>query len=107
LARGSPLSHRRAPDVPVYYLSITPTRARWRHWPIAQEANRLVEQYTLTEARVRFIDLTAAILGPDGQPDRTLYRIDRLHPNKKDYAAWAAVIKPILEADLRQSITNC
>ena len=41
------------------------------------------------------------ILGPDGKPDRSLYRIDRLHPNQKGYAVWAAMIKPILLADLK------
>ena len=44
--------------------------------------------------------MTDMILGPDGKPDRDLFRIDRLHPNKKGYAKWAATIKPILQADL-------
>jgi len=44
--------------------------------------------------------MTDTILGPDGKPDRDLFRIDRLHPNKKGYAKWTATIKPILQADL-------
>ncbi len=89
------------PDTPIYYLSITPTPSRWKHWPIVQEANRLVRAHTATDPRLRFIDLTGVILGPDGKPDRSLYRIDRLHPNKKGYAVWTAVIKPILLDDLK------
>jgi lysophospholipase L1-like esterase len=73
---------------------------RWQYWPIVQEANRLIRAATETDARLHFIDLTGAILGPDGKPDRSLFRSDRLHPNKKGYQRWVAVIKPVLEADL-------
>jgi lysophospholipase L1-like esterase len=93
--------HAALPDMPIYYLSITPTPSRWKHWPIAQETNRLICAHTVTDPRLRFIDLTGVILGPDGKPDRSLYRIDRLHPNQKGYAVWAAMIKPILLADLK------
>jgi hypothetical protein len=71
------------PDTPIYYLSITPTPSRGKHWPIAQETNRLIRAHTATDPRLYFIDLTGVILGPDGNPDRSLYRIDRLHPNKR------------------------
>jgi len=88
------------PDVPIYYVSITPTPSRWRYWPIVREANRLIQAHTQTDPRLHFIDLTEAVLGPDGRPDRKLYRADRLHPNRKGYAVWTAVIKPVLLADL-------
>ena len=73
---------------------------RWEHWSIVQEANRLILQHTQSDPRLRFIDLTDHLLGPDGKPDRSLYRFDRLHPNQKGYAKWTAVIKPLLTADL-------
>jgi lysophospholipase L1-like esterase len=93
--------HAALPDTPIYYLSITPTPSRWKHWPIVQETNRLICAHTATDPRLHFIDLTGVSLGPDGKPDRSLYRIDRLHPNQKGYAVWAAMIKPILLADLK------
>jgi lysophospholipase L1-like esterase len=89
------------PEIIIYYVSITPTPARWKQWPIAREANQRIQAYTETDARLRFIDLTHYILGPDGQSDRTLYRIDRLHPNRKGYTVWTSAIKPVLLADLR------
>ena len=88
------------PESLIYFVGITPTLARWRYWPIAAEANRLIHDHTSTDPCLRFIDLTAQLLGADGKPDRSLYRVDRLHPNAKGYAKWAAVIKPQLEADL-------
>ncbi|CAG0936530.1 hypothetical protein TFLX_05411 [Thermoflexales bacterium] len=90
--------HTTLPDTPIYYLSITPTPSRWKYWPIVNETNRLIKAYTEANPRLHFIDMTATILGRDGKPDRSLFRIDRLHPNKKGYAKWTAVIKPILQA---------
>jgi lysophospholipase L1-like esterase len=92
--------HAALPQTPIYYISITPTPSRWKLWPIVREANRLIRAHTTTDPRLHFIDLTDAILGTDGKPDRSLFRIDRLHPNKKGYAKWTCTIKPILQQDL-------
>ena len=92
--------HAALPETPIYYISITPTPSRWKHWPVVREANHLIQAHTETDKRLHFIDMTDTILCPDGKPDRDLFRIDRLHPNKKGYAKWTATIKPILQADL-------
>ena len=86
------------PETSIYYVSISPAPSRWRYWPIVQEANHLIQEHTQTDPRLHFIDLTSAILGPDGKPDRSLFRFDGLHPNRRGYARWTAVIKPVLEA---------
>ena len=88
------------PETIIYFVAITPTPARWKYWPIAAEANRLIQKHTQNDPNLRFIDLTDQLLGANGKPDRSLYRADRLHPNSKGYTKWAAVIKPQLEADL-------
>ena len=93
--------HAALPNTPIYYISITPTLSRWKYWPIVQETNRLIRAHAATDARLHFIDMTDVIMGPDDKPDRSLFRIDRLHPNKKGYAVWTAKIKPILLADLK------
>jgi lysophospholipase L1-like esterase len=88
------------PETQIYYIAITPSASRWKYWHIAQEANHLIYEYTISDPRLRFIDMTDHLLGSDDKPDRSLYRFDRLHPNKKGYAKWTAVIKPLLMADL-------
>ena len=88
------------PEAIIYFVAITPTLARWKYWSIAAEANRLIQEHTQSDPSLRFIDLTEHLLGADGKPDRSLYRIDRLHPNAKGYLKWTAVIKPRLEAEL-------
>lgn len=92
--------HSKLPEIPIYFVAITPTPSRWNYWWIVQEANRLICEHTKSDPRLRFIDLTDQLLGSDGKPDRSLYRFDRLHPNKRGYAKWIAVIKPLLMADL-------
>lgn len=92
--------HAALRETPIYYVSITPTPSRWRYWPIAREANRLIQVHTETDTRLHFIDLTHAFLNPDGRPDSSLFRSDRLHPNQKGYMKWTVVIKPVLVADL-------
>ncbi len=96
--------HAALPETPIYYISITPTPSRWKYWSIVHEANNLIQAHTKTDPRLHFIDLIDAILGSDGKPDRSLFRIDRLHPNAKGYAKWTAVINPILQAEVAQSV---
>ncbi len=92
--------HAALPETPIYFVGITPTLARWEYWSLAQEANRLIREHTQSDPRLHFVDLTGELLGPDGKPDRSLYRLDKLHPNRKGYQRWTAVLKPRLMADL-------
>jgi len=85
------------PAVHIYYIAITPSPLRWKVWPVAQQANQLIQDYCATEANLKFIDTTALWLGPDGQPDRDNYlKIDRLHPSSAGYANWTRAIRPVL-----------
>jgi lysophospholipase L1-like esterase len=93
--------HSVLPETPIYFVAITPTPARWRYWPIAQEANCLISEHTRLNPPLRFIDPTDHLLSPDGKPDRSLYRFDGIHPNSRGYVRWTAVIKPILEAEMQ------
>ncbi|MGA2489445.1 MAG: GDSL-type esterase/lipase family protein [Anaerolineales bacterium] len=92
--------HAAQPEVSIYYVSICPAPSRWRYWPIVRETNRLIQAHAQTDPRLHFIDITCAFLGPDGWPDRRLFRNDRLHPNAKGYEKWTALLKPVLLKDL-------
>jgi len=88
--------HSQLPDAWIFYVSIKPTPLRWNNWKTLQAANRMIERYSHTQARVQFIDVSAAMLNARGQPRRELFRWDRLHMNAKGYALWTATIKPVL-----------
>jgi lysophospholipase L1-like esterase len=36
-------------DAPIYFVAIKPPKARRKHWPAMQEANRLVREYCATD----------------------------------------------------------
>jgi lysophospholipase L1-like esterase len=88
------------PAVPIYFISITPTPLRWKLWPVAVQANQLIKTFSADDSRLHYIDITGQFLSAEGIPDPSLYRIDKLHPNKKGYIRWTAGIKPTLMAEL-------
>ena len=49
-----------------------------------------------TDPRLTYIDVYAAMLGPDGQPKPDIFVADRLHMNPKGYAIWRAIVGPHL-----------
>jgi len=90
------------PDLAVYYISISPTKARWKVWDDANEANQLIASYAETTENLTFIDTTEELLGTDGTPNKDLFAWDGLHLNEDGYTLWTSIIRPVLEKDLNQ-----
>jgi lysophospholipase L1-like esterase len=89
--------HAALPQIPIYYIAITPAPTRRKLWPIADEANQLILDYTEKDTKLHFIDFNDQLLDESGKPDRSFYKFDGIHPNEKGYAIWTAAIKPYLE----------
>jgi lysophospholipase L1-like esterase len=87
---------RDLPDVAIVYISIKPSLARWSLWPRMREANREIERWARTQARMTFLDVAPRMLGPDGKPRADLFREDGLHMTAAGYAIWVEALKPIL-----------
>ena len=87
------------PEALIFYVAITPSRARCRRWPLAMEANRLIEARVSADVRLRFIDLSRFLVGGDGTPDPEFYRRDGLHPSKSGYRVWAREIAVALHQE--------
>ena len=87
------------PKVEVHYIAITPTPTRRKFWPIANQANQLIQAYSQDDPYLHFIDFNHQLLNENGKPNRGLYKYDGIHPNKKGYAIWTAAIKSQLELD--------
>ena len=88
--------HASLPQIPIYYISITPTPGRWKHWPTIQKANRLIEQYTDSDKHLYFIDTTSYFLAETGLPQRKLYRWDRIHLNSSGYEVLTVAVREAL-----------
>jgi lysophospholipase L1-like esterase len=85
------------PDVPISFISIKPSIARWKLIEQIKEANRLIEQYTKSEKNIDFIDIFPVMLGPDGKPRKELFRPDGLHMNADGYALWIPILRARIE----------
>lgn len=89
------------PDVPIYYIGITPSPRRWAIWPVAQATNELIQQWSESDPNLHFIDTSDELLGRNGEPNPDNYRFDRLHLSAQGYAIWRRIIRARLMNDLR------
>lgn len=92
-------AHAAAPDLPIIYISVTPTPSRWKVWNEAQKTNALLKARAKTDPRITFLDLRSEFLQGD-YVNRDLYDPDGLHLNAAGYAVWTKHVKPALEQAL-------
>jgi lysophospholipase L1-like esterase len=88
--------HTALPDAWIYYISMKPSPDRWGDWPAFDATNRKIESWCGTQDRVRFIDVSRAMLDEHGTVRHELFRRDGLHMNAEGYALWTSIIKPVL-----------
>lgn len=88
--------HSGSADTWIYFLSIKPSKARWKEWQQMKSANTMIAKFAKTQQRVQYIDVASAMLDAQGHPRDDLFAEDGLHPNAKCYALWTSIIKPVL-----------
>ncbi|ARK09325.1 GDSL-type esterase/lipase family protein [Fibrivirga algicola] len=76
------------PNVPVTFLSIKPSPARWILVDQIRTANALIAEKINELPNFQFVDATPVMLTGDGQPERELYVEDGLHLSPSGYARW-------------------
>lgn len=86
------------PPIPIFFIGITPTPARWAIWPIQAEVNRLVEAHAAGDPALYYLPIPAPFLATGQPPSSSLFLPDGLHLNQAGYDIWTAVIRPIVEA---------
>ena len=84
--------HAKQPKTPIVFISMKPSVARWRHADKFRQGNELIRQYTEADARLSYLDVWPAMLGPDGQPRPELFVGDKLHMNEQGYAIWTDLV---------------
>lgn len=89
--------HSALPLTKIFFVSIKPSVRRWLLWPKVQETNQLIKEWTQSDERIGFIDVTTMMLDEDGKVKSTLFTQDGLHLNQQGYTVWSSVIKPIVE----------
>jgi lysophospholipase L1-like esterase len=86
------LVHAALPHTRIAFISVAPNPARWHLRGAMQQLNRKVAAFSRANARLDFIDVWLAMLGPDRRPKPDIYVEDRLHMNEKGYAIWKDIV---------------
>ncbi len=88
------------PDLPIYFITIKPSRLRWDRWPMMDEANRRIAVLAEADPDLAILDIAAPMLAsPDQPPAREWFGLDGLHLSDAGYALWTATIRPRLIDD--------
>jgi len=87
------------PDVPVYYIVITPSPLRWHIWDEALAVNEAIQTLISRMPNTHSIDTGDALMS-DGEPNPDNYVFDRLHLSAEGYVIWAEIIRSRLFRDL-------
>lgn len=84
------------PEVPIAYIAIKPSIARWKLWATIQKANAAIRKQCDKDTTLTFVDIAPPMLGDDGLPKKELFLVDGLHMNPKGYAIWNEAVRAIL-----------
>jgi lysophospholipase L1-like esterase len=82
--------------VPVMYVSIKPSVARWTMEERFVAANTLIRNFINKQKYTQFLDVHTAMLDSNGQVFKDIFIADKLHMNAKGYAIWQKIIAPTL-----------
>jgi lysophospholipase L1-like esterase len=85
------------PRTRLIFLSSKPSPSRWAAWPKYQEANRRLARMCSRDPRLTYVDISPTLLDAQGQVRPELFLSDRLHLKPATYAAWTAVVRPVVE----------
>lgn len=88
------------PDIPFFWIEVTPTNSRWEVWPEIEQATRLIAETIDRDSNSHLIHTAGPYLGTDGKPKSNLFLKDQLHLNLIGYQQWAILIKAQLHGAL-------
>jgi lysophospholipase L1-like esterase len=83
-------------SLPVVFVSLKPSVARWNMEERIVKTNNLIKQYIAKQKNVSFLDIHNDMLDANGQVYKDIFLGDNLHMNAKGYAIWQKIIYPKL-----------
>jgi lysophospholipase L1-like esterase len=91
------LVHDGLPRTPIIYVGIKPSRSRWSLWPVMNEANMMINDFSGKHDLLFYFDSATPLLSSDGKPNVEFFLKDQLHLNDKGYEVWTKLLRPIIE----------
>lgn len=95
-----------APELPVWFIGVTPNPARWAGWSTAEVFNAQVAELAEQRPQLHFIDVATAFLATGQPPDPALFVADQLHLSPAGYELWDAQIRPAIRAVLPDTVAE-
>lgn len=81
------------PEIPVFWIEITPTPARWKSWEQISRANHLIRQFCERKNNLFYVPTSHCFLNEQRLPDKSYFVSDLLHLNQEGYQLWSRCIK--------------
>ena len=94
------LVHAGLPGTPIIYVGIKPSGSRWSLWPVMNEANMMIKDFSGKDDRLFYFDSATPLLDSAGKPNPAFFLKDQLHLNDKGYEVWTRLIRPIINKAL-------
>jgi len=91
------LVHKELAATRIIFVGIKPSLSRWSLWPLMNEVNSMIKDFSDKDDRLFVFDSASPLLGSDGKPKVRLFLKDNLHLNSKGYEAWTGALKPIIK----------
>ncbi len=85
------------PELPIVFIAIKPSIARWKLADEIKEANQLIKDDLEELGNVTYVDVWPAMLDEQGEPRKELFADDGLHMNEKGYEVWTELVTPLVE----------
>ncbi|MCS6940927.1 MAG: SGNH/GDSL hydrolase family protein [Roseiflexaceae bacterium] len=82
--------------IPVAYISIKPSLARWNLRDKIQRVNNAARALMEHRPSGYYVDVYTSMLGPDGRPRAELFDADGLHLSAKGYQVWTHILRPYI-----------
>mmetsp|Transcript_131995 Transcript_131995/g.410315 ORF Transcript_131995/g.410315 Transcript_131995/m.410315 type:complete len:225 (+) Transcript_131995:3-677(+) len=95
--------HAALPECRIIFASIIRAPEKQKRWSLVDLANRLVEEYCSSQRLCRYLDLHTALEDRRGRPRMELYVEDKLHYRREAYASFREVVRPAVEAALKEA----
>jgi len=94
------LVHEKLPETRIIYVGIKPSGSRWSLWPVMNEANMMIKDFSAKDDRLFYFDSATSLLDSGGKPNPAFFLKDQLHLNGKGYEVWTKTIRPIIKEAL-------
>ena len=88
--------HAKLPDTDIFYISLSPSIARWKQADKEKALNDVVKSFVAGKQHLKYIETYDMVLGQEGQPRADLFVEDKLHFNAEGNRLLAERVRPHL-----------